>query len=322
MRIPHLPIVDVHRISDLCDTRLALIVTAPLAWHAVADQLQGISHAHHVWCSEATVAAWDQAIAALPHHDFAVIYAVGGGLAVDMAKYIACHFTIPLICIPTALSVDAFLTPASGIRRDGCVYYIPTKAPDTLVLDLTVIAQAPAPIRAAGITDVLSIATGAWDWQFAHERGQNPTHMPFVPWAYDMAQHILRTSIECATAAGRGDHGGLTVLFDMLALEVQLCHQLGHSRPEEGSEHYFAYAIESIVGHGMAHGELVGPGILHMAARQGLAVAPLHDALVACHIPLQRLTQHDIDATMALLPDYCATHKLPFGIAHLPVETH
>jgi glycerol-1-phosphate dehydrogenase [NAD(P)+] len=321
MRIPHLPIVEVHRISDLCDARLALIVTAPLAWQAVADQLQGISRAHLVWCSEATVVAWDQTIASLPHHEFAVIYAVGGGLAVDTAKYIACQLAIPLVCIPTALSVDAFLTPASGIRRDGCVYYIPTKAPDTLVLDLHVIAQAPAPIRAAGITDVLSIATGAWDWQFAHDHGKNPPHMPFVPWAYDMAQHILRTSIACAAAAGRGDHGGLTVLFDMLALEVQLCHQLGHSRPEEGSEHYFAYAIESIVGHGMAHGELVGPGILHMATRQGQRVAPLYEALVACHIPLDRLTQHDIDATMALLPDYCVTHKLPFGIAHLPMLT-
>lgn len=322
MRIPHLPTVDVQRIRDISDTRTALIVSAPLAWQAVVAELPGISHAHIVWCSDATTTAWDHTIATLPHHEFAVIYAVGGGLAVDMAKYIACHFTIPLICIPTALSVDAFLTPASGIRRDGCVYYIPTKAPDTLILDLTVIAQAPAPIRAAGITDVLSIATGAWDWQFAHEHGQNPTHMPFVPWAYDMAQHILRTSMACASAAGHGDHVALKELFDMLALEVQLCHQLGHSRPEEGSEHYFAYAVESIVGHGMAHGELVGPGILHMAARQGLAVAPLHDALVACHIPLQRLSQTAIDQTMALLPNYCVTHNLPFGIAHLPVETH
>ena len=321
MRIPHLPIVDVHRIRDISDTRTALIVTAPLAWHAVADQLHGISRAHHIWCSDATIVAWDEAIASLPHHEFAVVCAVGGGLAVDTAKYIACRLTIPLVCIPTALSVDAFLTPASGIRRDGCVYYIPTKAPDTLVLDLHVIAQAPAPIRAAGITDVLSIATGAWDWQFAHFEGKNPASMPFIPWAYDMAQHILRTSIECAAAAGRGDPAALKELFDMLALEVQLCHQLGHSRPEEGSEHYFAYAVESIVGHGMAHGELVGPGILHMATRQGQHVAPLYDALVACHIPLHRLTQHAIDATMALLPNYCITHTLPFGIAHLPMIT-
>lgn len=318
MRIPHLPTVEMLRISTISDTRTALIVSSPPAWQAVANDFRGVPNAHIIWSSEATIVAWDDAIRALPQRDFAVVYAVGGGLAVDTAKYIACQRHLPLICIPTALSVDAFLTPASGIRRDGCVYYIPTKAPDMLYLDLDVIAQAPAPLRAAGITDVLSIATGAWDWQFAHREGKNPAQMPFTPWAYEMAQQILQTSIACAESAGRGDNGGLKELFDMLALEVQLCHQLGHSRPEEGSEHYFAYAIETIVGHGMAHGELVGPGILHMAARQGLVVAPLHDALVACHIPLHRLQQHHVDQTMAMLPHYCVTHNLPYGIAHIP----
>ena len=184
---------------------------------------------------------------------------------------------------------------------------------------MQVIANAPPQLRAAGITDVLSIATGSWDWQFAHHAGKNPATMPFIPWAYDMAQQILRTSMACATAAGRGDHGGLKELFDMLALEVQLCHQIGHSRPEEGSEHYFAYAVESLVGHGMAHGELVGPGILHMATRQGLDVAPLYAALEACNIPLRRLQQTHIDQTMAVLPDYCVRHTLPYGIASVPV---
>lgn len=321
MRIPHLPQVDLQRIHALTDERNALIVSSPLAWQAVAADLQGLRNIHLLWSSEATISVWEHYISTLPHRNFTVVYAVGGGLAVDTAKYIACHLDIPLICIPTALSVDAFLTPASGIRRDGCVYYIATKVPDLLYLDLDVIARAPAPLRAAGITDVLSIATGAWDWQFAHHEGKNPSSMPFMLWAYEMAQYILRTSLACAVAAGRGDHGGLKELFDMLALEVQLCHQLGHARPEEGSEHYFAYAIETLVGHGMAHGELVGPGIMLMAARQGLSVAPLHAALVACNIPLQHLQQTQIDQTMALLPSYCVTHNLPFGIAHLPI-TH
>lgn len=62
--------------------------------------------------------------------------------------------------------------------------YIETKAPETLILDLDVIAAAPAAIRAAGITDVMSIATGAWDWRFAEERGMNPPGMGFIPWVY------------------------------------------------------------------------------------------------------------------------------------------
>ena len=56
-----------------------------------------------------------------------------------------------------------------------------TKVPETLILDLDTIAKTPASIRAAGITDVMSIATGAWDWKFAHERGMNPAGMEFIP---------------------------------------------------------------------------------------------------------------------------------------------
>ena len=56
---------------------------------------------------------------------------MGGGLAADAAKYIARQLGLPMACLPTALSVDAFLTAASGIRRDGCVTYIETKPPET-----------------------------------------------------------------------------------------------------------------------------------------------------------------------------------------------
>ncbi|MCK7467103.1 MAG: iron-containing alcohol dehydrogenase [Desulfosudis oleivorans] len=78
------------------------------------------------------------------------------------------------------------------------VYYIETKPPENLILDIDVMANAPSTIRAAGITDVMSIATGSWDWKFAHERGQNPAGMKFIPWVYDNAQSILNGVLDCA----------------------------------------------------------------------------------------------------------------------------
>jgi glycerol-1-phosphate dehydrogenase [NAD(P)+] len=220
--------------------------------------------------------------------------------------------------MPTALSVDAFLTAASGIRRDGCVHYILTKVPERLVLDFDVLAAAPAWIRAAGITDVLSIATGSWDWKFAHERRRNPAGMEFIPWVYDNAQSILRGVTDCAEAAGRGDRQGLKSLYDCLAMEVQLCNQIGHARPEEGSEHYFAYCVEQFTGPGWPHGDLVGPGILLMAERQGQDTHAYETALRSCHIPLDRIPPEVVRRTITQLPDYCRKHALPFGIAHVP----
>jgi glycerol-1-phosphate dehydrogenase [NAD(P)+] len=201
------------------------------------------------------------------------------------------------------------------------VHYIPTRVPDRLILDLDVIASAPAWIRAAGITDVLSIATGCWDWKFAHEKGRNPTGMEFIPWVYENAQSILRGAMDCAEAACRGDGQGLKCLYDCLAMEVQLCNQIGHARPEEGSEHYFAYCAEQFTGAGWPHGDLVGPGILFMAERQGQDTHPYEAALKACHIPLDRIPPDVVQHTLAQLPDYCRKYALPFGIAHILEET-
>jgi glycerol-1-phosphate dehydrogenase [NAD(P)+] len=309
-----LPRIETIPLAEWGEKWPIALVTSRTAWEAVAPQL---AHLPIVWRGEvadATPAAWD-AMAADMQGD--VIYAVGGGLAVDAGKYLARRYDKPLICMPTALSVDAFFTAASGVRQDGCVRYIPAHPPDMLIVDFAVLAAAPASVRAAGICDVLSIATGAWDWRFAEKEGANPEGMAYLPWADQAAQGILQGALDCAEAAGAGDPAGLRQLLDCLALEVQLCNQLGHSRPEEGSEHYFAYAVENRMGKGLPHGDLVGPGIVLMAEKQGLNTAPLRRALADCHVPLDRIPPAVVEATLAQLPAYVRRHKLPFGIAHV-----
>jgi glycerol-1-phosphate dehydrogenase [NAD(P)+] len=315
--IPNLPVTTFLPFSEILENRPVLLVTSAPAWAAVEDRLDGLKIAARVVPEQATTNHWDRLLSSLADIRPDVIYSVGGGLTVDAAKYFALRLGMPLVCLPTALSVDAFLTAASGIRLDGCVQYVPTKVPERLVLDLDVLASAPAWIRAAGITDVLSIATGCWDWKFAHEKGQNPAGMEFIPWAYENAQSILQGVMDCAEAAGRGDRQGLISLYDCLAMEVQLCNQIGHARPEEGSEHYFAYCAEQFTGPGWPHADLVGPGILRMAERQGQDTHAYEAALRSCAIPLDRIPPNVVQRTITQLPDYCRKHALPFGIAHV-----
>jgi len=308
----NLPKVDLIPLNAVEEKRPVVLIYSGPAWRAVEARLH-----LPVICKaevfEATVENWDHLAEGLQGE---VVYSVGGGLTADAAKYIAVKIGLPLVVIPTALSVDAFFTAASGIRRDGCVYYIETKPPEELVLDLDVIAAAPVAIRAAGVTDVLSIATGSWDWKFAHERGKNPPGMEFIPWVYDNAQSILNGVLDCAEAAGRGDHLGLKTLYDCLAMEVQLCNQIGHSRPEEGTEHYFAYCVENVMGHGLPHGDLVGPGIMIAAQWQGQETQGLESALKACHIPLDKIPPKVVEQTQRVLPAYCITHGLSYAISH------
>jgi glycerol-1-phosphate dehydrogenase [NAD(P)+] len=315
-KFPNLPFVHLMPFSEIKEKRNVLLITSAPAWNAVKDSLRGLNVIATIEVAEATTDHWDNLQSAITNHQFAVVYSVGGGLVADASKYIAAKLNLPLVVLPTALSVDAFITAASGIRKDGCVYYIETKVPERLILDLGTVAKAPASIRAAGITDVMSIATGAWDWKFAHAQGKNPQGMEFIPWVYDNAQSILDGVLDCAEAAGRGDRDGLKTLYDGLAMEVQLCNQVGHSRPEEGSEHYFAYAVENEMGHGLPHGDLVGPAILLIAKLQGQDTSRLEKALKACNVPLNNIPQDMMDRTLKILPEYSTRHNLSFGIAH------
>ena len=312
MIIWNLPKVEFKPLHDIQEKRPVAVVYSGPAWGKVKEKLH-LRVETQIEVLQATQDSWEQQSKDIIGE---IIFGVGGGLAADAAKYFSIKTGLPMVCIPTALSVDAFFTWASGVRRDGCVYYITTKVPELVIIDLDVIAAAPDSIRAAGITDVLSIATGCWDWKFADERGRNPQGMEFIPWVYNTAQSILNGALDCAEAAGRGNREGLKTLYDCLAMEVQLCNQVGHARPEEGSEHYFAYCVENVMGHGLPHGDLVGPGIINAAEWQGQETQRLTAALRACNIPLDHIPPEIVKQTMRELPTFCNTHGLVYGISH------
>lgn len=312
LRVWPVPRVEYVSLREWSDQRDICLVCTREAWQAVEPLLR-LRVTSRLEVTGASLFHWETLAADAQGE---VVLAVGGGLAVDAAKVVAVRRKRPLLCIPTALSVDAFFTWSSGYREDGCVRYIETCPPDVVYVDWDVIRKAPESIRLAGICDVLSIATGRWDWQYAHEHGRNTSGMEWLEWADRVASTLLTASLECARAAGQGDESAMKTLLDCLLLEVQLCNQIGHSRPEEGSEHYFAYSVENHMGKGLPHGDLVGPGILLAALAQGQDIAPLRNALEACHIPLGSIPVPVIETTLQTLPAYCNTHRFPYGIAH------
>jgi len=95
-----------------------------------------------------------------------------------------------------------------------------------------------------------------------------------------------------------------------------LYNLLGHARPEEGSENYFAYALENRVGAGKPHADLLGPGILIMAGYQGQETKPLEKAMRFCQVPLDTLPAEAINATLHEYPAFVKRHGLPYTIAH------
>jgi glycerol-1-phosphate dehydrogenase [NAD(P)+] len=321
MQIWNLPLLEFTPFDELVEPNPIALVTTPDAWEAVADDLHTLNITWRADITEATAPHWmtlaADLLAKLSNYQLPItIYSVGSGLAADAAKYLAHHTKLALVCLPTTLSEDVFLTPTSSVRHDGMTHYLETKPSERVIIDFDVLAAAPRHLRAAGICDVLSISTALWDWETAEEQGKNPEGMELVPWAADAAQAILQGALDCAEAAGEGDPAGLKQLLDCLAMEVQLCNLLGHARLAEGSEHYFAYAVENHLSPGHSHGELVAAGVLLMAEKQDQDVDELRYALEACHIPLDAIPKDVIESTLRELPEYVRKHELPYGIAH------
>ena len=319
-KIGRLPNIVRCPFANIKEHREAIVLTTDPAWNAVNGIDINTQHPIYV---EGNTKADMAALAAAGKGE--VVYGIGGGLAVDTAKYVAAANGLPLVALPTILSTDAFLTNATGVRENGCVYYLPSKAPDTVVVDMDVLCNAPAALRASGAADVLSIATALWDWQEAEKMGVNPSGQQLTSQTVDMAGSLLQTLLDNAREIGRGTPTGLKLLLDLLCMEVQLCYLCGHSRVEEGSEHYFAYAIENHLtstskttkGETFLHGELVGLGILLMAALQSQPWTQYRHALECLQINYRpsAVSRDAIAETLINLSDYIAAHQLPYTVA-------
>ena len=325
-KIGQLPSIVRCGFADISEGRDAIILTTEPAWAVVSGIAVNPKQFIYV---EGNTEAYMTALAEACEGE--VVYGIGGGLAIDTAKYVAAANGLPLVALPTILSTDAFLTDATGVRENGCVRYLSSKAPDTVIVDMDVLCNAPAAMRASGAADVLSIATAMWDWQEAEKMGENPSGQQITPQTIDIGSTILQTLLDNAREIGRGTPTGLKLLLDLLCMEVQLCHLCGHSRVEEGSEHYFVYAIENHLtstkqtgvenahgnGRTVLHGELVGLGVLLMAALQSQPWTQYRHALECLQINYRpsAVSTDAIAETLINLSDYVSQHQLPYTIA-------
>ncbi|MBU6244074.1 MAG: iron-containing alcohol dehydrogenase [Actinomycetales bacterium] len=194
------------------------------------------------------------------------VIGVGGGTAIDTAKYLAWARGLPAVYIPTIASVDATFTDAVGIRRDRRVAYIGQVRPREVVIDLPLITSAPPRLNRGGIGDILSCHTGLFDWRLAADAGLG------APWDERLAA-LGRTLLDELEAASADIHAasaaGVGFLLDAYRRIGAACAAAGHSRFEEGSEHFLGYALEEVTGEHYVHGELISMCVVAMSTIQG-----------------------------------------------------
>lgn len=311
-----LPQIEIRALGTVQESRPVALLTGRESWNVVSTAFNELPLVVQAEPLNAERAYLDSLADSLPQQ-VEVIYGVGGGLVCDVAKYIGWRRKLPVTLIPTALSVDGFFTPIVAVREDGSVNYADTGPAARVFVDWEIIRSAPPDIRGTGIVEILSIVTGLLDWRLAAERGRNlPAHR-FQPWAAAIAATIAQQAFKIAKGVGAGRVESLQELLDLICMEVQLTNQLGHTRPQEGAEQYFAYAIEPKVtrgGRGIPYSDLVGPGILIAAALHGQDVAPIRETISNAGARLGQLRPDDILSTLRTLPQFVKDHNLPYSI--------
>ncbi|MEM2914630.1 MAG: iron-containing alcohol dehydrogenase, partial [Candidatus Bathyarchaeia archaeon] len=116
-----------------------------------------------------------------------VVAGIGGGSSHDLAKYLALKKGARLVQVPTILSADACVTSSIGIRENWMVKYIGHVLTDRILVDFSLIKQAPKELVRCGASDILSSHTSTYDWKLASIRGKEEFDQSY----YNKAIEIL-----------------------------------------------------------------------------------------------------------------------------------
>jgi glycerol dehydrogenase-like iron-containing ADH family enzyme len=284
-----------------------LVITQPPVWQAAQKMMANKPAALHF------VSSMDRATAEAAEKKMSsaeTIVGIGGGAALDMAKYVAWKRGKPPVLAPGIASVDACVTNTIAVRDDGRVRYLGFVIPAAVVCDFTLMRKAPKYLNRAGVGDLLSIHTALFDWKLAAAAGE----VEFDQGTADHAAALVDVVEEAAPYIRDVTDDALKFMIEAYAAENALCLREGHSRPEEGSEHFLAYNLEHRTGKSFVHGELVCLGTLILARLQQnqpeRIAAILRDTGVRFQPRELGLPRREIEQALLTLHDYVKSEGL------------
>lgn len=210
-----------------------------------------------------------------------VIFGIGGGTKIDVAKISAAHQEIPFISIPTALSHDGIASPFASVKGFDKPHSIRAQAPLAIIADTEVIAQAPWRSTISGCGDVLSKFTAVRDWRLAHTEKNEY----YGEYAASLALMSATLVEENASVIEPNNDEGLRVLLEALISCGVAMSIAGSSRPCSGSEHLFSHALDMLIESEAMHGEQCGVGSIMITYLYGANWKRLRDTLKCLGAP-------------------------------------
>ncbi|MEK3851098.1 sn-glycerol-1-phosphate dehydrogenase [Paenibacillus sp. FSL R7-0340] len=194
------------------------------------------------------------------------VLAVGSGTIHDLVRFVCYKMNRPFLSVPTAASVDGFTSAGAPLIVDGSKQTFQAVPPEAIFADLSVLANAPQTMTAAGFGDMLGKFTSLADWHVSRDLGNEP----YSPVANRITEEALRDCVEHVDEIAAGSKAGVEVLMNALIASGISMLMIDHSRPASGGEHHISHRIEM---------DFIAEGrkqVLH-GAKVGVASALLSD---------------------------------------------
>lgn len=237
------------------------------------------------------------------------IIGLGGGRAIDVAKYFAWAKGLPLFTVPTAMSVNAPFGQRSGLRQGGIVRYLGWAVPEAVYVDFEVIRGAPPLLNRSGVGDILCYHTAHWDWRFAQDQGIVEERWPYDPDLVAAARERLDSVLGSLDDIHDVNENGIRTLMNGHRWGGAAFHDAGWNPSHiEGVDHFLFYNLERITGKHFIHGQPVGLGIVFGSFLQDnepdKMLAALKRAGVDIRPEAMGVTWHDVEEAMRTLRSY------------------
>ncbi len=185
--------------------------------------------------------------------DVNAIIGLGGGKALDFAKYVAYLLRLPYISVPSSTSNDGFCSPTSSLTVEGKRKTVKSAIPYGIVIDLDVINNSPEIFLYSGVGDMFSKVSALWDWKQASLKGQEKYNDFAAMLSYNSLDLLyIRHSQDIKSSQFQRSLVN-SLLYSGIAMEIA-----GTSRPASGSEHLISHALDKISAAPKIHGLQVG----------------------------------------------------------------
>ncbi|MEI3369295.1 MAG: sn-glycerol-1-phosphate dehydrogenase [Clostridium sp.] len=190
-----------------------------------------------------------------------VLIALGSGTIHDITRYVAYNKDIPFISVPTAASVDGFVSTVAAMTWKGDKKTFTAVSPIYVVADTDIFKEAPYRLTASGVSDLIGKYTALVDWKISS----------IVIGEYicnkvcNMEIDAVNKLCECVDDLVLGKLEAYEQLMYALILSGLAMQIIGNSRPALGAEHHMSHLweMEVINKHLDAyHGEKVSVGLI------------------------------------------------------------